>query len=123
MPFYILICLGVVFPVYIMLHYVLPVEFRGMRDPQEQGLFLSASFFTLSLLLLVLPERILIKWDRADLEWQRSRWNYDRSRFYKWGKAYGDKAALKRWIKGYRWGGLTCLLIATLILLLLGVDG
>ena len=118
-----LICLVVAFPIHIVLYSVLPAELHDTGDSQDQGLFLSAVFFALALLLLVLPEEIIIKWDRAELEWQRSRSRYDRSRFYKWQRAYGHKAALKRWVKQYRWMGLAFLLIASLILLLLSVDG
>ena len=113
-----LICFGVTFVVYIILRFVLPVEFQDMSDSQDRGLIVSAMFFALALLLLVLPEKIIIKWDRSELEWQRSGSSYDRSRFYEWERAYGDTVALKKWIKKYRWGGLACILMAFLTLVL-----
>jgi hypothetical protein len=117
-----LIGLIVALPIYVLLHSILPAEFYAVSDSQG-GLFFAAMFFALALLLLILPEEIIIKWDRAQLEWQRNRSRGDRSTLSTWQRAYGDKAALKKWLRQYRWGGFACLLIAFLTLLLLSVDG
>ncbi len=88
----ILICLIVAIPISLVLHSVLSPELHG---DNFQGLFVAAVFFTLALLLLILPDEIIIKWDRAQLKWQRSRSRGDRSRFSVWQRACEDKTALK----------------------------